>query len=30
VTGWGRVEEGGEDRDKEWIRRGRKSSWGGE
>jgi hypothetical protein len=30
VTSWGRKEEGGEDRRREWMRRGRKSSWEGE
>jgi hypothetical protein len=29
VTSWGRIRWGGED-GKEWMRRGRKSSWGGE
>jgi hypothetical protein len=27
VTGWGRLEKGGEDRGKELMRRGKKSSW---
>jgi hypothetical protein len=32
VTGWGKIggERGGEDRRREWMRRGRKSSWEGE
>jgi hypothetical protein len=30
VTGWGRIGGGGEDRRKEWMRKGRKSSWEGE
>jgi hypothetical protein len=30
VTGWGKIEGRGEDRRREWMRRGRKSSWGGE
>jgi hypothetical protein len=30
VTGWGRTGGGGEGRGREWMRRGRKSSWEGE
>jgi hypothetical protein len=30
VTGCGRIGEGGEDGIKEWMKRGRKSSWEGE
>jgi hypothetical protein len=30
VADWGRIGEEGEDRGREWMRRGRKSSWAGE
>jgi hypothetical protein len=30
VTDWGRIGEGGEDKEREWMRRDRKSSWEGE
>jgi hypothetical protein len=30
VTGWGRTEQGDEDRVREWMSRGRKDSWEGE
>jgi hypothetical protein len=30
VTGWWRIGGGGEYRGREWMRKGRKSSWGGE
>jgi hypothetical protein len=29
VTGWGKIEGRGEDRRREWMRRGRKNSWEG-
>jgi hypothetical protein len=30
VTGYGRISKGCEDRENEWMRRGRKNSWEGE
>jgi hypothetical protein len=30
VTGWGKIGAGGEDCGREWMRRGRKSTWEGE
>jgi hypothetical protein len=30
VIGWGRTGEGGKDRARGWLRRGKKNSWEGE
>jgi hypothetical protein len=30
VTDWGRIGRGGEDRGREWMRKGKKSSWEGD